>query len=278
MKKHNPTSPARRQLETVDWKKLLTHAQPMKSLTSGFRRSHGRNADGRITTRHKGGGVKRLWREVDFLYNKKDMSARVMSIEYDPNRTGFVALIQYRDGERRYVLASAEMKMGSEIITSETAPIEAGNRVPLSKVPVGTMVYNVELQKGHGSQLVRSAGVGAMVLAQEPEIGYTHLQLPSKEVRKIRSENWASIGFISNHEHNLMTWGNAGRSRRKGVRPTVRGSAMNPVDHPHGGGEGRTQRGRRRGPMTPWGKLARGVKTRKRKKKSSHLIISRRKK
>lgn len=276
MKQYNPTSPARRQMESIEWKKVLTRTKPTKSLVSGFYRAHARNGDGRITTRHKGGGAKRLWREIDFVYDKKDMPCRVVSIEYDPNRTSLIALVQYNDGAKRYVLASRDMKVGSEVITSESAPIEVGNRMPIGRIPVGTMVFNVELYRGHGAQIARSAGVGATVLAQEQ--GYTLLQLPSKEVRKVRSENWASIGSLSNPEHGLVTGGNAGRSRHRGIRPTVRGSVMNPVDHPHGGGEGRTQRGRRRGPATPWGKPARGVKTRKPKRKSSKFIISRRKK
>lgn len=276
MKKYNPTSPARRQMESIEWNKVLTSTKPTKALVSGFYRGHGRNGDGRITTRHKGGGVKRLWREIDFVYDKKDMPCSVVSIEYDPNRTSFIALVQYRDGAKRYVLASREMKVGTEIVTSQSAPIEVGNRMPLARIPVGTMVFNIELQKGHGAQMARSAGVGASVLAQEQ--GYTHIQLPSKEVRKICCENWASIGSLSNPEHGLITGGSAGRSRHRGIRPTVRGSVMNPVDHPHGGGEGRTQRGRRRGPATPWGKPARGVKTRKSKKRSNTFIISRRRK
>ncbi len=263
-------------MESIEWNKFLTRTKPTKSLVSGFYRAHARNSDGRITTRHKGGGAKRLWREVDFIYDKKDMPARVVSLEYDPNRSSFIALIQYRDGAKRYVLASRDMKVGSDILTSVSAPIEVGNRMPLSRIPVGTAVFNVELYPGHGAQMARSAGVGAVILAQEG--GYTLLQLPSKEVRKIRSENWASIGFLSNPEHGLVTGGNAGRSRHRGIRPTVRGSVMNPVDHPHGGGEGRTQRGRRRGPSTPWGKPARGVKTRRAKKQSSKFIISRRRK
>ena len=274
MKKYNPTSPARRQMEVVDWKKILTQKDPHGSLTFGWKRAVGRNNRGRITTRHKGGGVKRLWRNIDFIYDKKDIPARITSLEYDPNRTSFIALVQYRDGEKRYVLASANLKVGDEIIVSENAPLEAGNRTILGRVPIGSLVYNVELRKGSGAQLVRSAGAGAMVLAQEG--GFTDLQLPSKEVRRIRSDVWASIGTLSNPEHNYMVLGKAGRSRRLRIRPTVRGTAMNPVDHPHGGGEGRSLIGRRRGPATPWGKPARGVKTRGRKRHSDKYIISRR--
>jgi large subunit ribosomal protein L2 len=276
MRKSNPTSPSRRFTEFIDYRGVITRKEPEKSLTFGFKRSFGRNSHGRITTRHKGSGEKRLWREVDFRYDKKDIPARVVSVEYDPNRTGFIALIVYRDGEKRYVIVPQNLKVGAEVITSENAPLEIGNRLPLKKITVGATVYNIELERGHGAQMARSAGSGAIVLAQEGE--YTNLQLPSKEVRKIRSENWASIGVVSNPEHMFMTVGKAGRSRHMGVRPTVRGTAMNPVDHPHGGGEGRTLTGRRRGPATPWGKQARGVKTRNKKKKSDIYILSRRKK
>lgn len=263
-------------MEVIEWKKLLSRGKPEKSLTSGFRRSYGRNAHGRITTRHKGGGEKRLWREIDFRYDKINVPGRVASLEYDPNRTSFIALIQYRDGEKRYVLAPQGMKVGQEVLVGEQAPLEVGNRLPLRQIPLGTIVYNIEIEKGRGAQMVRSAGSGAVIVAQEGE--YTHVSLPSKEVRMIRSENWASIGALSNPERALMTIGKAGRARHMGIRPSVRGTAMNPVDHPHGGGEGRTLTGRRRGPATPWGKPARGVKTRSRRKKSNIFIISRRKK
>lgn len=276
MKKYKPTSPARRQAEIIDWRSVITKKDPEKSLTFGFKRDVGRNSSGRITTRHKGGGEKRLWREIDFSYDKKDIPASVVAVEYDPNRTSFIALLLYRDGERRYVLAPQELRVGREVITGENAPLEIGNRLPLKKIPIGTFVYNIELEKGRGAQLVRSAGASAIVLAQEGD--YTNIQLPSKEVRMVRSENWASVGAISNPEHGFMTIGKAGRSRRMGVRPTVRGTAMNPVDHPHGGGEGRTLLGRRRGPATPWGKPARGVKTRKRFRRSDKFILHRRKK
>ncbi len=275
MKKYKPTSPARRQAEVVDWKNIVTQKEPHVSLTFGWKRAVGRNNKGRITTRHKGGGVKRLWRVIDFKYDKKDVPAQVVSLEYDPNRTSFIALVQYRDGERRYILAAQNLKVGTEIVVSEKAPFEIGNRTVLGRIPVGTMVYNIELEKGRGAQLVRSAGTGAIVLAQEG--ASTNLQLPSKEVRIVPSNVWASIGALSNSEHNYMTIGKAGRSRRLGIRPTVRGTAMNPVDHPHGGGEGRSLIGRRRGPATPWGKPARGVKTRKKRKKSDSYILTRRK-
>lgn len=276
MKRYPPTSPARRQAEFIDWKSVLTRSYPEKRLTSGRKRDVGRNSAGRITVRHKGGGAKRRWREIDFRYDKRDIPGRVASLQYDPNRTGFIALIVYRDGEKRYVLSPQGLAVGREVVTSERAPIEIGNRLPLANIPVGATVYNIELQRGRGAQLVRSAGAGAQVLAQEG--GYTHLQMPSKEVRMVPGINWASIGALSNPEHSFMTIGKAGRARHLGIRPTVRGSAMNPVDHPHGGGEGRAQIGRRRGPATPWGKPARGVKTRKKKKKSDRFILSRRKK
>lgn len=274
MKRYKPTSPARRQMETISWKGVITRKDPERSLSFGYQRDVGRNAQGRITVRHKGGGAKRLWRIIDFKYDKLDIPAKVVSIEYDPNRTSLIALLVYRDGEKRYILAPQGMKVGNEIITSAEAPVEVGNRLPLRKIPVGSFVYNVELERGRGAQLVRSAGVGATVLAQEGE--YTNLKLPSGEVRMIRSENWASIGSLSNPERMFMTIGKAGRSRHMGIRPTVRGTAMNPRDHPHGGGEGRTLVGRRRGPATPWGKPARGVKTRKKGKKSDKFILSRR--
>lgn len=276
MKKYSPTSPSRRQAEFIDWKSIVTKKEPEKSLTFGRQRHVGRNSAGRITTRHKGGGAKRLWREIDFTYDKKDISAKIESIEYDPNRTSFIALLMYRDGTRRYTLMPQGLKVGSSVMVSEGAPIELGNRMPLKKIPVGTFVYNVELTRGKGAQLVRSAGVSAVILAQEG--GHTHIQLPSKEVRLVSAENWASIGALSNPEHRFMTIGSAGRARHMGVRPAVRGTAMNPVDHPHGGGEGRAPVGRRRGPATPWGKLARGVKTRKKRNRSDQFILERRKK
>lgn len=262
-------------MEVVDYS-VLTKKEPEKSLVFGMKRDVGRNSQGRITTRHKGAGVKRLWREVDFIYDKKDIPARVVSIEYDPNRTSFIALIVFRDGEKRYILAPHKLKVGADMITSENATLDIGNRMPLRKIPIGTMVYNVEVERGRGAQMVRSAGSGALVLAQEGKM--TTLQLPSKEVRMVFSDNWASIGSLSNPEHSFMTIGKAGRARHMGIRPTVRGTVMNPRDHPHGGGEGRTQVGRRRGPATPWGKPARGVKTRSRKKWSDKFILARRKK
>lgn len=274
LKKYPPTSPGRRQATWADDKSLLTAVRPHKRLTMGRQRHVGRNNQGRITTRHKGSGVKRLWREIDFRYDKIGIPARIASIEYDPNRSSLIALLNYQDGEKRYVLVPQEVRVGSAMLTASDAPVEIGNRMPLARIPVGTLVYNIELEKGRGAQMARSAGSGAVVLAQEGT--YTHLQLPSKEVRKVHAGNWASIGVLSNPMHGFVVVGKAGRNRRMGIRPTVRGTAMNPVDHPHGGGEGRTLTGRRRGPATPWGRPARGVKTRKRKKPSNSFILSRR--
>lgn len=273
MKKYSPTTPGRRQAEMFDTA-LLTKKEPEKRLTAGFHRAVGRNAQGRITTRHKGGGVKRLFRTIDFRYDKKDIPAVVEAIEYDPNRTAFIALIRYADGERRYVLAPQGWRLGSRFLASPSAPIETGNRLPLRSIPVGAFVFNVELEPGKGAQLARSAGVGAEVLAQEGD--YAQLKLPSGETRMVPVASWATIGSLSNSERGLMTWGKAGRMRLRGIRPTVRGSAMNPRDHPYGGGEGRQLRGTKR-PKTMWGKVTGGVKTRK-SKRSDRFILQRRKK
>jgi large subunit ribosomal protein L2 len=259
----------------IAYREVLTRSKPEKSLTRGYRRSSGRGSQGRITVRHKGSGHKRLFREVDFRYDKHDIPAVIKSVEYDPNRTGFIALVVYRDGEKRYVLVPANMTMGDEIIVSEKAELKTGNRLPLNKIPVGTRVYNVELKPGAGAKLCRSAGNYAEVLAYDAP--HVQLKLPSGEIRKVPAKAWASIGQVSNDEHGSMTIGKAGRSRWLGIRPTVRGTAMNPVDHPYGGGEGRAQRGTRR-PKTKWGKITGGVKTRKKKKYSNIFIIQRRKK
>jgi len=260
-------------MTTVSYRGVLSAKKPHKALTKGGKRAVGRNSAGRITTRHKGGGHKRLFREVDFKYDKKDIPARVETIEYDPNRSGFIALVVYADGERRYILAPKGAHAGSTFLVSEKAPVVAGNRMPLSKMPVGTFVYNIETRPGAGAKIARSAGNYAEVIANDA--GYTHLKMPSGEVRKVLQSAWATVGEVSNEEYKLMTYGKAGRSRWKGIRPTVRGSAMNPVDHPFGGGEGRSGAGMRR-PKNRWGKGVRGVKTRHAKKYSSHLIVSRR--
>jgi len=270
MKRYNPTSPARRQMEKIDF--VFTAKKPFKGLVSSFHRSVGRNNFGRITTRHRGGGVKRLFREIDFLYDKKDVDAKVETMEYDPNRSAFIGRVVYRDGERRYVLLPHGLVVGSTFVVSERAPSEVGNRLPLKNIPVGTSVFNVELTPGVGAKLIRSAGVSAEVLATEG--GYTQLKMPSGEIRKVSSESWATIGSLSNPESNLMSIGKAGRMRHLGRRPTVRGAAMNPRDHPYGGGEGRQPRGTRR-PKTMWGKIIGGVKTR-RNKMTDKFIIKRR--
>ncbi|KKW36906.1 MAG: 50S ribosomal protein L2 [Candidatus Giovannonibacteria bacterium GW2011_GWA2_53_7] len=275
MKTYEAKTPSRRHMTGVEYRRFLTKKDPEKSLTYGRKRAAGRNNLGRITTRHKGGGARRLYREVDFRLDKKDLPAKVLSVEYDPNRTAFIGLVLYRDGERRYVILPTGVSAGEEILISEHAAIKNGNRLPLKNIPVGTQVYNVEVYPGSGAKLVRSAGVFAEVLAQDPPS--SQLKLPSGEVRKVKDLAWASIGHVSNEEQGLVTIGKAGRSRHLGIRPTVRGSAMNPVDHPYGGGEGRALRGRRR-PVNKWGKGVRGVKTRRRKKYSGSFILQRRKK
>ncbi len=275
MKKYNPTSPSRRQLVSVDYRQYLTTNEPYKPLTTGGKRHVGRNSDGRITVRHKGGGHKRLYREIDFKYKNLDIPAKVETVEYDPNRSGFIALVCYRNGERCYHLLPKTIKVGDMIVASETAKIKAGNRLPLFKIPSGTFIFNVEVKPGSGAKLIRSAGSHAEVVAHDA--GYATLKMPSSEIRKVSDKAWASIGEVSNDEHKLINLGKAGRSRWLGIRPTVRGSAMNPVDHPYGGGEGRQGRGTKR-PKTKWGKVTGGRKTRHPKKYSNHLIVTRRKK
>ena len=274
MKSYRPTTPSRRGMMVVSYKNTLTTSRPLKSLVAGGKRHVGRNADGRISVRHKGGGHKRRFRVVDSRYDKRDIPARIEHVEYDPNRSGFIARLLYADGERRYILAPQGRVVGDGILISESAPLTAGNRLPLGKVPVGTFVHSVELKPGGGARLARSAGSYAEVVAQEG--GYTHLKMPSTEIRKVLASAWASIGEVSNAEHRQRVFGKAGRSRWLGIRPTVRGSAMNPVDHPHGGGEGRAGRGRRRA-VSMWGKpTGKGHKTRRAKKYSNAHIISRR--
>ena len=275
MKKYKPTSPSRRHQTTVTYRGVLTKKKPEKSLTKGFKRSVGRNNQGRITTRHKGGGHKRLYREVDFMYNKHDIPAKISSIEYDPNRNAFIGLAVYKDGEKRYVIVPKSIKVGDTFIVSEKAPISVGNRLPLRVLPVGTFIYNIEIKAGNGGKLARSAGVFGQVVAND--MGYTNIKMPSTEIRKIPDNAWASVGEVSNSEYKLQNFGKAGRSRWKGIRPTVRGSVMNPVDHPYGGGEGRQGRGTRKA-KSLWGKpTGKGQKTRTPKKYSNMWIISRRK-
>jgi large subunit ribosomal protein L2 len=253
--------------------KSLSKEGPLKSLTKGHHRAVGRNNQGRITSSHRGGGVKRLFREIDFKQNKLDIPAKVASLEYDPNRTSRIALLSYMDGEKRYVLAAEGMKVNDIVITSEKAALRPGNRIKLKNIPQGTVVHNIELFPGRGGMLVRSAGSGATVLASEG--GYVQLSMPSSEMRLISEEAFASVGNVSNSEHAIIVLGKAGRSRWLGRRPKVRGTAMNPVDHPHGGGEGRQGRGTRR-PKTRHGKITGGHKTRNPKKKSAKFVMRRR--
>lgn len=262
-------------MTTIDYRKLLSGVRSKKSLTAGFRRGSGRNNAGRITMRHKGGGVKRNYRMIDFKMDKINVPGKVKSIEYDPNRTGFIALVSYRDGDWRYILAPKSVVVGQSIVTAENAEIVAGNRLMLKNIPVGTFVYNVEIKPLGGAKLIRSAGNYAEVIAQDGS--YTLLKMPSTEVRRVHANAWASVGEVSNDEHHLEVIGKAGRARHLGIRPTVRGSAMNPVDHPHGGGEGRQGRGLRYA-KTKWGQhVGKGQKTRTPKKYSNRLIVSRRK-
>lgn len=261
-------------MTTVSFKGKVTTNEPHKALTSGGKRDMGRNNAGRISVRHKGGGHKRLFRDVDFSY-KKLVPARVETVEYDPNRSGFIGLLLYRDGERRYALLPRSVKVGTTIETAENAPANPGNRMPLKNMPIGAFVYNVELKPGNGGKLGRAAGTHIELIARDN--GYADLKMPSSEVRKVLETCWATLGEVSNDEHHLRTIGKAGRSRWLGIRPTVRGTAMNPVDHPHGGGEGRQGRGLRRA-KSMWGKpTGKGQKTRRPKKYSNYLIVSRRK-
>src|SRR3989344_3769814 len=248
--------------------------QPEKTLLSSIKKTGGRGNTGRITVRHRGGGSRRLYRQVDFGQGTMGVPGKVLALEYDPNRSSFLALVEYGNGRKAYVLAPHELKEGDEIVTQDKAELKTGNRMRLANIPVGTMVYNVELVPGRGGKIARGAGATVQVLAHEA--GYTHLDLPSTQVRKVPSQSFASVGMISNQEHRYQRVRKAGSTRLKGRRPKVRGTAMNPVDHPHGGGEGRTGRGMKH-PKTPWGKPALGVKTR-RKKWSDKLILQRRKK
>jgi large subunit ribosomal protein L2 len=275
MKFYRPTSPSRRNMSTVTYRGVLSGHQPNKALLKGAKSKAGRNNRGRITVRHQGSGHKQLFRDVDFTYDKKDIVAKIMTVEYDPFRTGFIGLAQYPDGEKRYVLLPKDMKVGDTFLVSENAEIKVGNRVPLKKIPVGAFVYNVEIKVGGGAKLCRSAGNFCQVVANDA--GYVHLKLPSTEIRKVPENAFACIGSVSNEEKWLENVGKAGRSRWKGIRPTVRGSVMNPMDHPYGGGEGKQGRGTRFA-KTLWGKhVGKGQKSRTPKKYSNHLIVSRRK-
>jgi len=263
-------------MTSVTTKGILSNKEPEKSLLVPLVKRAGRSrSSGRITTRHQGGGHKKMYRLIDFKRDKFDIPAKVAALEYDPNRSSFIALLHYKDGEKRYIIAPHNLTVGEEIIASANAPQKIGNRLMLKNILVGTLVHDIELLPGAGGKIVRSAGSAAQVLANEGD--YAQLKLPSGEVRMIKNTCWATIGQVSNIEHNIEIIGKAGRARWMGIRPTVRGSAMNPVDHPHGGGEGRAPIGLRRGPKTPWGKQALGVKTRRKKKWSNRFILKRRK-
>lgn len=256
-------------------KNILDKKKPEKSLLRPLKKTGGRNRDGRITTRHKGGGVKRRYRLIDFAQKKIPFRAKVEAIEYDPNRTCYIALLRHQDGSKSYILAPQGIEKGAEIVYDEKTLIAPGNRMRIKNIPVGTFIYNIELEPGKGGKIGRSAGNSCQILAQEGK--YAHLKLPSSEIRKVLNSGFASIGELSNPQHKFEKIGKAGRARLKGIRPTVRGSAMSPVAHPHGGGEGRSGIGLKH-PKTPWGKPALGVKTRKKKKWTNRLIIQRRKK
>ena len=273
IKTYKPYTPARRGMTVSAFDGVDKKAKPERSLLETLKKNSGRNSYGRITVRHRGGGNKRKYRVIDFRRDKLDMPAVVQRLEYDPNRSAFIALVKYEDGELRYVLAPVGLKAGDTILASAAADIKPGNCLPLANIPVGTISHNIELQPGYGAQLVRSAGVAAQLLAKEGELA--QVRLPSGEVRYVRMNCTACIGQVGNIDHGNVHIGKAGRKRHMGIRPTVRGSVMNPNDHPHGGGEGRAPVGRP-GPVTPWGKPAMGLKTRKAKNPTNKFIIKRR--
>ena len=272
VKKFRPTTPSRREMTMATFEEITTNV-PEKSLLVSLSKNAGRNAQGKITVRHRGGGAKRKYRVIDFKRNKDGVVGTVATIEYDPNRTAYIALVVYADGEKRYILAPAGLKLGDKVESGANADIKPGNALPLKNIPIGTVVHNVELQVGKGGQLVRSAGSSAQLMAKEGN--YATLRLPSGEMRYVRIECRATVGTVSNATNDIINLGKAGRKRHMGWRPTVRGSVMNPNDHPHGGGEGKSPVGRP-SPVTPWGKPALGYKTRKNKKYSDRFIIKRR--
>ena len=272
IKKFKPTSPALRQMTVLVSDEITTN-QPEKSLLVSLKKNSGRNAHGKITVRHRGGGNRRKYRIIDFKRNKDGIPVKVATVEYDPNRTANIALLNYADGEKRYILAPVGIKVGDTLMSGPEADIKPGNALALKNMPVGTIIHNIELKPGKGAQLVRSAGVSAQLMAKEGTKAL--LRLPSGEMRYVSIECKATIGQVGNAEHGNVVIGKAGRVRHMGIRPTVRGSVMNPCDHPHGGGEGRAPIGRS-GPVTPWGKPALGYKTRKKNKASNKLIVSRR--
>ena len=274
IRNYKPTTPGRRKMSTLVNEEITTNV-PEKSLTVTIKKNGGRNNQGKITVRHHGGGEKRKYRIIDFKRNKLNVPGSVATIEYDPNRTANIALINYADGEKRYIIAPKGLTVGMTVEAGENADIKVGNALPIMNIPVGTMIHNIELRPGKGGELARSAGSSAQILGREDK--YVLIRLQSGETRKVLGTCMATIGVVGNEDYELVNWGKAGRTRHLGVRPTNRGSVMNPNDHPHGGGEGRTPVGRK-APMTPWGKKAMGVKTRKNKKQSSKLIVSRKKK
>ena len=272
IKTYKPVTNGRRNMTSLTYEEITTN-KPEKSLVAKKSKNGGRNNQGVITTRHHGGGHKQKYRIIDFKRNKDNIPGKVATIEYDPNRSANIALINYVDGEKRYILAPKGLEVGMEIISGEEADIKVGNALPMGNMPEGTVIHNIEMQPGKGGQIARSAGVSAQILGKEGK--YVTVRLASGEVRKLLSVCRATVGVVGNEDLGLVNYGKAGRMRWKGVRPTVRGSVMNPNDHPHGGGEGRTSIGRK-APMTPWGKKAMGVKTRKNKKASTKLIVRRR--
>ena len=272
IKHYNPVTPGQRKKSTLV-NEEITKSTPEKSLLAKMNKRSGRNNQGKITVRHQGGGEKRKYRIIDFKRNKFDIEGTVASIEYDPNRSANIALINYADGEKRYIIAPKGLKVGNKVISGENVDIKVGNTLPLMNIPVGTVVHNIEMRPGKGGQIARSAGQSAQILGREDK--YVLVRLSSGETRKILGTCMATIGEVGNEDYSLVRLGKAGRTRHMGIRPTVRGSVMNPNDHPHGGGEGRAPVGRKQ-PMTPWGKPALGLKTRKNKKSSTKLIVTRR--
>ena len=272
IKYYKPTTNGRRNMTTLVNTEITTDT-PEKSLLAPIKKNGGRNNLGKITVRHQGGGAKRKYRIIDFKRNKYDIPGTIATIEYDPNRSANIALVNYADGEKRYIIAPKDIKVGQKIVSGPNADIRVGNALPLEKIPVGTMIHNIEMHPGHGAQLVRSAGTSAQILGREDK--YVLIRLASGEVRKILGVCYATIGEVGNADYMNVNYGKAGRIRHMGINPTVRGSAMNPNDHPHGGGEGRAPVGRK-APLTPWGKIALGLKTRDHKKKSNDLIVRRR--
>ena len=266
---YKPTSPARRFMSVLTFEEI-TKKSPEKSLTTDLRHRAGRNFQGKITVRHQGGGARRKYRIIDFKRTKDGIPAKVAAIEYDPNRTCFIALLNYADGEKRYILAPQDLHVGDTVMSGAESDIKPGNCLPIHNIPLGTLIHNVEIKQGRGGQMVRSAGTAAQLIAKEGE--YAQVRLPSGEVRKVKIDCRATIGTVGNSDHELVRVGKAGRKRHMGVRPTVRGVVMNPVDHPHGGGEGRSPVGMP-APMSPWGKPTQGVKTRKHKKYSDKMIV-----